>query len=353
MILNIAGVIFAIGIVVIAHELGHFFAGKILGVKVEIFSIGFGPRVLFKMFGETEYRISLVPFGAYVKLAGENITQERPPEKWDFFGQKIWRRAVIIASGVFMNFILGWFIFSLIFFLGRPALKAVIGEVKEGEPAALVGLAAGDKILAIDNHQIEDWDQVSEIISKNPGKSLTFEIERDQKVKTLKITPRAEEELTLFNDKIEKGLIGVFPDPDQIYSRKEPLPQAIIEGTRQTLYLTKLLYVGIWKMLTLKISPKQLGGPVLIAQLAVQHIKLGFMPLMMFIGVISLNLAVVNLLPIPVFDGGHLLFLLIEKIKRRPLPLKTQEIAQTIGILIIVSLMLMVTYNDILRFFKK
>ncbi len=353
MVIHILEVVVAIGILTVLHELGHFVPAKIFGVKVEVFSVGFGPKLISRVWGETEYRISLIPFGAYVKMAGENQTEGKILEKGDFFAQKIWRRAIMLISGVVVNVLLCCLIFIFIFYAGRPVLKAVIGEVKEGEPAALAGLSVGDRIINVNGVNIEDWDTVYEITSKSPNKPLVFQVEKDNQIKTVEITPRLEIETTPFNDKVERGLIGVLPDADQIYYKKEPFLKAILKGTQQTFYLAKLMYIGLWKIATLKISVKQLGGPLLAAQLAVQQVQLGFLPLLMFLAVISLNLAVINLLPIPVLDGGHLLFLLIEKIKGRPLSVKAQEIGNTLGLVILVTIMLLATYNDILRFFEK
>ncbi|MEA3369161.1 MAG: RIP metalloprotease RseP [Candidatus Ratteibacteria bacterium] len=342
-------IIFVLAVLIMVHELGHFMAAKIMGVKIEKVSLGFGRKLLSKTVGDTEYRISLVPLGGYVKMAGERLDEEKPAQKWEFFGQAVWRRAVILLAGPFMNFVLAWVIFSSILYLGAPVVKAVIGEVKPGEPAAAAGLNAGDKVLSVDNEPVGNWGEMASVIFHNPGRRLNLKVERGGEIIKLAVTPRVSEELNPLNEKVTKGFIGVSPDPSQLYYFKETLPQALLKGTRQTITITRMIYAGIWKMATGQISPRHLGGPILIAQLTAQQVKFGFGPLMTFLALISVNLAVINLLPIPILDGGHLLFLVAEKIKRRPVSLKTQEIAQSIGLFVLIGIMLLATYNDIQR----
>ncbi len=349
MLTVILAIIFILAVLIVVHELGHFIAAKIMGVKIEKVSLGFGRKLLAKTIGDTEYRISLVPLGGYVKMAGERLDEESPAEKWEFFGQPVWRRAVILAAGPFMNFILAWVIFSSIFYLGMPVVKAVIGEVKAGEPAAAAGLNAGDEILSIDNEPVKNWEEMASVIFHNPGRSLNLKIERSGEIIKLAVTPRVAEELNPLNEKVKKGFIGISPDAGQFYYYKETFPNALLKGTQQTITLTRMIYVGIWKMASGQISARHIGGPILIAQLAARQIKFGFIPLMTFLALISINLAVVNLLPIPILDGGHLLFLVAEKIKRRPISLKTQEIAQSIGFFVLIAIMLLATYNDVQR----
>ena len=342
-------IVFVLAVLIMVHELGHFIAAKIMGVKIEKVSFGFGRKLLSKTVGDTEYRISLVPLGGYVKMAGERLDEETPAKKWEFFGQAVWRRAVILAAGPFMNFVLAWVIFSSIFYLGAPVVKAVIGEVKLGEPAAEAGLNAGDEILSIDNEPVKNWGEMASVIFHNPGRPLNLKVERGGEIIKLAVIPRVTEELNPLNEKVTKGFIGISPSPGQLYYFRETFPKALWKGTRQTITLTRMIYAGIWKMATGQISPRHLGGPILIAQITAQQVKFGFVPLMTFLALISINLAVINLLPIPILDGGHLLFLAAEKIKRRPLSLKTQEIAQSIGLFVLIGIMLLATYNDIQR----
>ena len=342
-------IVFVLAVLIMVHESGHFIAAKIMGVKIEKVSLGFGRKLLSKTVGDTEYRISLVPLGGYVKMAGERLDEETPAKKWEFFGQAVWRRAVILAAGPFMNFVLAWVIFSSIFYLGTPVVKAVIGEVKLGEPAAEAGLNAGDKILSIDNEPVKNWGEMASVISHNPGRLLNLKVERGGEMIKLAVTPRVTEELNPLNEKVTKGFIGISPSPGQLYYFRETFPKALLKGTRQTITVTRMIYAGIWKMATGQISPRYLGGPILIAQITAQQVKFGFVPLITFLALISINLAVINLLPIPILDGGHLLFLAAEKIKRRPVSLKTQEIAQSIGLFVLIGIMLLATYNDIQR----
>jgi len=353
MLISVIGIIVVLGILIFVHESGHFIAAKIMGVRVEKFSMGFGPKLLAKRAGKTEYRLSLIPLGGYVKLAGEQMDEQKAAEPWEFFGKKPWRRAIILAAGPFMNFLLAWVIFSSVLYLGSPVYKAVIGEVKAGEPAQTAGLIPGDKVLFIDDKRIENWPGLAATIYQSPGEKLSFNIERDGRIINLDITPRIEDEIDPLKGKVSKGLIGILPDAEEIYYHREPLPAALIKGTGQTLTLTKMIYIGLWRMVSGKISVRHLGGPILIAQLTAQQIKIGLLPLLTFLALISVNLAVINLLPIPILDGGHLMFLAAEKIKGRPLSVKAQELAQMVGLYILVAIMLFATYNDIMRAFVR
>lgn len=347
--ITILTTILVIGILIIVHELGHFLSAKVMGVKVETFSLGLGPKILSKTIGETDYRFSLVPLGGYVKLAGEHFVEERPPERWEFFGKPPWRRAIILLTGPLMNFFLAWVIFCSVLYFGMPVYKAFIGEVKPGEPAAKAGLMPGDKVFSIDGQTIKDWEELANIVYKSPGKPLSFIIERKGETLRFEITPRREEGLTLLKEKIERGLIGIYPLEGQIYYRRESFLKAILKSSQQTLAFTRMLYLSLWKMAIGEISWREVGGIVRITEETGRQVKQGFLPLMLFLAIVSINLAVINLLPIPILDGGHLIFLLIEKIKGQPLSLKVQGIAQSIGLSIIIAILLLAAYNDIIH----
>ena len=252
-----------IGTLIVVHELGHFLAAKKAGVKVEKFSIGFGPKVLSKKIKQTEYILSLIPLGGYVKLAGEQIDEKREPLDFEFYGQKPWKKAFILLAGAFMNLLLGWVIFCSLQAAGMPYFRPIVGEVKEGEPAFRAGLKTGDMIVEIDGKKIVTWEERAGLVFLSPGKKMDFTVQRDSSFLSMEITPRVEEEADELRVTVRRGLIGILPLEDETFIlRRGPLG-ALREGTLQTVNLVKMIYSGIWQMATGAVSPRQLGGPFL------------------------------------------------------------------------------------------
>ena len=343
--------IFVIGLLVFVHELGHFLVAKSRKVRVEKFSLGFGPEIIGRKIGETRYCLSIIPLGGYVKMAGENIEDERKGEPYEYLSKSVKERIAIVGAGPVMNILLCVVIFAVLFTAGVPYLPGRVGTVLENSPAEEAGLKTGDKILEIDNKIIEDWTALTEIIHKSAGKSVRLTVEREEKKFEIEVVPKLDED-----NKI--GLIGITPyhsgkDINEFPKKKYSPVVSLGKAFNRTFYLVRIIYEGLWKLITGQVSAKHLGGPILIAQMAGQQAQAGMSNLFMFIAVISVNLAVLNFLPIPVLDGGHILFLSIEGIRGKPVSKKKQEIAQQVGITILICLMLLATYNDILRFFTK
>jgi len=353
-----------LGILIFVHELGHFLAARIGGVGVLKFSLGFGPKIFGKRIGETEYVLSWIPLGGYVKLLGESETEELPPEdeKRSFFKQPTWKRMLIVLAGPVFNFLLAIFIFSVIYMHGVPNLTPVIGEFSSDSPALEAGMQTGDKIVAINDRKVSYWNEISPIITSSKGTELKVIVQRDSIEKEIVVVPRLSQTKNLFGEEVSTYLIGISPTGDEVIERKNPFV-AVLTSVEKTVQISKLTVISIAKMIEGVISPRQLGGPIFIAQVAGDQVKEGFIPFILFMAVLSINLGVINLLPIPVLDGGHIFFYLIEMVTRRQIPAKIKEISTQIGLVVLLMLMLFVIMidierlnlkpiNDILKFFK-
>ena len=342
-----------LGILIFFHEFGHFLIARLFGVGVEKFSLGFGPRLIGKKIGITDYRLSLVPLGGYVKMVGEE-----PDEDLDaalvplsFTHKSVLKRFLIVFAGPFFNILLAVLIFFVISWAtGILILKPSVGSVKEGSPAFQAGFKKGDLITAIDGAPVETWEEMADRIARSNGKTLEIHVARPEGVFVLPVTPEMITAKNLLGENIRRFVIGIGTAGDT-YSKKLTLVESVTESFRQTYAIVELMVVIVAKLLTGDISIDTVGGPIMIAQMAGDQAKAGVSSLFQFIAVISVNLAVINLLPIPVLDGGHLLFFVIEAVKGRPVNLKVREIAQQVGMVILIMLMILVFYNDIIRLF--
>ncbi|MFQ5588112.1 MAG: RIP metalloprotease RseP [Nitrospiria bacterium] len=344
--------IIVLGVLVGIHEFGHFIVARMCGVQVQTFSLGFGPKIASKKVGPTEYCLSIIPLGGYVRMLGDDPNEEIPDDEKDrsFLTQPVRKKIAIVIAGPLFNLLLAAFIYSGIYMVGFPTVTAVIGQVQENSAAEAGGMQAGDEVLTIENRDIADWDEVRETVQKSGGKPLHFLVHRDGKEVELNITPRLKESKDVFGDAQHSWLIGITPKGDQITKRYNPV-KAVYLGVENTIKLTYLTVKGIARMIQGKISSDSLGGPILIAQIAGEQAQQGFSNVVLFVAMLSINLGVLNLFPIPVLDGGHLVFFSIEGIMGRPLSLKMREIAQQVGLFLIISLMVFAFYNDIMRIF--
>ena len=335
-------VVVVFSIVILVHELGHFLVARKTGVKVERFSLGLGKVLLSKTFGDTEYAICAIPFGGYVKMAGDEPTDTLKTKPGDFYAQPPGKRFWIIFSGAAVNYIFAFLLFCFIVPTAR------VGMVVDNMPAYRAGIATGDKIVSIDGKKIDYWYQVLEIISKNKSVDpLSIEFERDEKIYDVSIRPEIIETEGIFGNKksVSKIGIGYYGDVEVL---KSSIANHIKVGTQQILSNTTLTYKFLWYLLTGKIALKgSATGPVGIAVMLGKAVQVGFVYLVYLIAHINLALAIFNLLPFPVLDGGHILFLGLEKIRKKALSVKTQEIIQYIAISLILVLFLVITWNDI------
>lgn len=350
MTITIIATIIVLGVLIFVHELGHFLAAKLSRVGVLTFSLGFGPKLFGRKVGETQYQVSAVPLGGYVKMIGEEPGEKLPPELLpkSFSAQPVGRRLGIVFAGPFFNFLFAVVAFAIAFVVGLPTLLPEVGEVKPDFPAYQAGLQPGDRVLEVNGSPVKRWEDLAKVIHESSDRPLQLKVDREQKTIQISVTPQVSIQKNLFGDEVRVGLIGISPSGKTFIERTDPF-SAVYRAVLQSWRVTELTVVSIYKIIEGKISAKTIGGPILIAQLAGQQAKAGFLSLIIFMAVISINLVILNILPIPVLDGWHLLIFLLEAVIGRPVSLKIRERAQQIGVFIIIFIMLLVFYNDITR----
>jgi regulator of sigma E protease len=349
--ITIVATIFVLGILIFFHELGHFLVAKRSGIRVEKFSLGFPPKMIGKKIGDTEYCLSWIPLGGYVKMAGEDPEASKIEGKpWEFASKPVGIRALVIAAGPVMNFILAILIFwGVIFVKGKQDIheeSTVIGLVSAGGPAAEAGIEPGDQILSINGIEVGSFLEMAGIIYEQVEAPVEVKWMRDETEFTAVITTFRDKVLNEEGEVEEVGKIGVGPSYTTI---KVGFFQAFLDGVDTAIFILVESVKFIFRLITGTASAKLLGGPLFIAQTAGQTAKTGFVSLLSFMALLSVNLSLINLLPIPVLDGGHLMFLSIEKIKGSPLSLKQRAAMQQIGLAFLILLIIFVTYNDFLR----
>jgi len=351
----VIGFVVVLGVLIFFHELGHFLVAKAFGVGVEKFSLGFGPKILSKTVGRTEYRLSAIPLGGYVKMVGEQPDEELDLADipYSFTHKNVFQRILIVASGPFFNFFLAIVIFFGIFwFSGMMMMEPVIGDVSEGSPAETAGVQSGDKVLAINGSAINSWSDMAEKIMDSNGEPMDFTFLRENRQINLSVKPKDDVMENIFGEEQHRYIIGVGSSGEVRTIPMGPV-DAFVESLNRTYLICKLTILSVVKVFQGAIPAKTIGGPILIAQMAGEQVEQGIVNLFAFIALISVNLGILNLLPVPVLDGGHILFFSIEAIIGRPVSIKTREIAQQIGIFLLLMLMVFVFYNDIMRFFEK
>ncbi len=353
-----------LGILIFVHELGHFLAARMADVGVLKFSLGFGPKIFGKKIGETEYVLSWIPLGGYVKLLGESGNEELSPEeeKKSFCKQSVWKKILIVLAGPGFNFLLAVVIFIFVLIYGLPSLTSEIGEVQKDSAAYEAGMQNGDKIVSMNGEKVKFWDDIRAVIAESKDKQIEIVVERKGEEKSLFVKPKLSKSKNIFGEEVSAYLIGISPSEKTVIERRNPW-DAIITSVYKTWEISKLTVISVVKIFEGVISPKTLGGPIFIAQVAGAQVKEGLIPFILFMAILSINLGVINLFPIPVLDGGHILFYLIEIVTRREISLKVRELSQQIGFVILLMLMLFVIFidierlnikivNDILKIFK-
>jgi regulator of sigma E protease len=340
-----------LGVLIFVHEFGHFLLAKLVGVRVEAFSLGFPPRLLHKQIGDTDYRLSVIPLGGYVKLLGENPNDEVTPElqPYSFMHHPLWHRFLIVLAGPVFNLIFAVVAIFLVFtFSGIPYLTTQIETVVENSPAARAGLQPGDRVLEVNNHQVMRWEDLSRMIRKGGEHPVAITVKRDGQTRKFEITPQRMETPDIFGSEVRAVLIGVSNSKHLAVEKVGP-GTALSEAAVYTWRYSYLTVVSLYKLVVREVPLKSLGGPILIAQAAGKTAKLGIAALVQFMAVLSVNLFLLNLLPIPVLDGGHLLFFTLETFRGKPVDIKHREMAQGVGLMLILALMILVFYQDILR----
>jgi regulator of sigma E protease len=351
MFTGIVAAVLVLGFLIIVHELGHFLIAKRSGVAVLKFSLGIGPRLFGRTFNGTEYLISAIPLGGYVKMAGEDPdAPDAVDPRVSFTHQNVWKRIAIVLGGPVFNLIFAFIAFTLVLLIyGQrvPSDLAKVGGVMPSMPAAEAGLQLGDVVTSVDGRPISTWDELSTAIRSSGGKPVQIDVRRAADALTLTVTPQAKPDKNIFGEVIgEAYVIGIERGFDQVSVGSL---EAIGTGAKQTAWWIQTLIMSVVKIFQGKIPAQDIGGPILIVQAAGQQAQVGMEPLLLFMAVISINLGILNLLPIPILDGGQLLFFLVEIVMRRPLDMRHREIAQQIGFVILFGLMAFAFYNDILR----
>jgi len=351
---NIYSFIIVLGVLITFHELGHFIIARLFGVGVEAFSIGFGPRIFGKKVGLTEYKVAAIPLGGYVKMVGESPDSEIDPDliPLSFTHKHVFKRICIVAAGPIFNLLLAVLIFwGILFTNGVTDYLPVIGGVGEGTPAYTAGLQEKDRITEINGVSIDTWSTLSDTIMKSEGSPLNITIDRSGERLYYEITPEKKEVKDFLGDLQSRYLLGISSTGEDVHISLS-LFGSFKESLYKTYFVTDVTFKVFVRLIQGKISADNLGGPIMIAKIAGEQAKEGFLNLIHLIAGLSINLAILNLLPIPVLDGGHIMFFLIEAITRRPVSLKIREKAQQAGMMILLALMIFVFYNDITRLFQ-
>ena len=371
--------IIVLGILIFVHEFGHFIVAKLFNVKVEKFSLGFGPKLFGKQIGETEYLLSAFPLGGYVKMFGEGgviegsaapsseetekaydeesgettdgVQELTEAEKARSFAHKppLARIAIVMAGPVF-NLVFAWLIFIVLCMLGVPTVTARIGEVLKDKPAAQAGVLKGDIVTGINGNMISQWDEIAGLITAGKGQAIVLTVKRDGRDMKFTITPEARVSKNLFGESIKGHAIGIAAAGEVVTEYSDPF-QAVIKGTAQTWKVIDLTFMSLVKLAQRVVPMDSVGGPIMIAKMAGETAQMGSSSFLAFMALLSINLGVLNLLPVPVLDGGHLFFFFCELIFRRPVNQKVREYAQQVGLFLLLGLMVLAFYNDIVRYF--
>jgi regulator of sigma E protease len=357
--------LFVLTIVVFFHELGHFLVARLCGVRVLVFSVGFGPELLgFNDRHGTRWKISAIPLGGYVKFFGDEDVASATPDqsasaamsagerRESFHHQPVGRRAAIVAAGPIANFILAILIFAAIFaFYGKPSTSARVDGVRPDSAAAAAGFQPGDIVVAIDGRTIATFAEMQRVVSTSAGQQLAVTVDRGGAKVDLKATPALREVKDNFGNVHRIGVLGIERSQTASEPGMQTLPvgQALIGGVEETWFVIERTLAYLGKVVVGSEKADQLGGPIRIAQISGQVASVGFVALVNLAAVLSVSIGLLNLFPVPLLDGGHLLFYAIEAIRGRPLSERAQEMGFRVGLALVVMLMIFATFNDIIH----
>lgn len=373
--------IIVLGILIFVHEFGHFIVAKLFNVRVDKFSLGFGPKLFGKQIGETEYLLSAFPLGGYVKMFGEGgaIEGSATPASADTDTEKTYdeesgealdampelteaekarsfahkpplARIAIVMAGPVFNLVFAWLIFILLCILGVPTVTARIGEAIKDKPAARAGVLKDDVVTAINGKAITQWDEIAGVIAAGKGQPINLNVKRNNQDLQFTITPEARVSKNLFGESISGYAIGIAAAGEIVTEKSNPL-QAVVKGSVQTWKVIDLTVMSLVKMIQRVVPMDSVGGPIMIAKMAGETAQMGISAFLAFMALLSINLGILNLLPVPVLDGGHLFFFFCELVIGRPVSQKLREYAQQVGLFLLLSLMVLAFYNDIVRYF--
>lgn len=347
-----------LGILIIIHEFGHFIACRLVGVKVEKFSIGFGPEIFHWQGKETRFVLSLLPLGGFVKPAGESVSdlgEDQPPQPGDYLAASVWARIVIVCAGVVMNYLLAFVLFIAIFMMGRPVTGTTIGDFVEGYPAEQSGLLIGDTIKQVNGQEVQTWNELTDALQAAPSATIELTVERENIVESLNVNARVENVNDVFGKEVSMKRLGIMPHPEANVFEQHSFLGAVGAAWKTEVYMTVMTHKAIFYLIAGKLSMQTISGPIGIVTMTGSAAKLGLPYVLQLMAVLSVSLAVINLLPIPALDGGHLLFLIIEAIRGKQVSLKVQENATRVGFALLLGLMVFIIYHDLVKvdFFQK
>lgn len=352
---SVIAIILVLGGLIFIHELGHFLAFRSLGVGIVTFSIGMGPKIWGVKKGKTTYQIAAFPFGGYVAAVGEyskdveeiGFTQEEAVSN-----RPAWQRMYFAFAGPFANLLTAWAIYTLLAFTsGMNILLPQVGALLPDSPAMSAGLQEKDLIVAIDGKTVSSWNEVPDIVNNSGGKTMKFTIERNNENMDVLIDPQKMPRLNIFGEEEIAWLIGIQP-MGTIRTEELGFASSLKQGVTQSRDMIVLTLTGLKKMVTGSVSADSVGGPLLIGEMIAKQAENGIVSLLLLTALISVNLGLLNLLPIPILDGGLIFFCLVEMIIHRPVPEKLQECLMQLGALLLIALMIFATFNDIMRWFR-
>lgn len=339
-----------ISFLIFFHELGHFLAAKSLGVKIEIFSVGFGKALLQREFGGTNYRLSALPLGGYVKLKGQNDLNpsEQNYERDSYGVLSPLKKIYILTAGPFFNLFLAFLLYMIVAHLGVQKLAPQVGNIAPNSAASNVGIQSGDEILAINGVKIRSFDEISELVKNEP---LTLLVKRGEQTLSFNLIPKISVAYNEFLQAIQKPVIGISPSGESVTLHYEGL-QSLKYAYKESLKASTLILRGIMKLISADIEVKNLGGVITMIDITSKAATIGVSTLLVITALISINLGILNLLPIPMLDGGHIMFNLYELVFKRKVSSRVFEYLSYTGMALLFSLMVFATFNDIMRFMK-
>jgi regulator of sigma E protease len=360
---NIFSFAIIISAIVFVHEFGHFIVARLCGVKVEQFSIGFGKKLFsFKDKRNTQWQFCLLPIGGFVKMYGDSNSASVPDyelikkmtkqeREISFIAKNVYQRIAIVFAGPLANILLTILIFTFLFRInGITKVLPKISEVVENSPAFIADLRVNDEITKVDGQGVHDFNDIRKIINFAHQDEIEFEIKRNEKILLLKIKPEVKLSKDFFGEEVKVKMIGIVAN--EIFHQKVNLWESFINANLESYDITKSIFIALGELITGKRSIQELGGPIKIAKYSTKTFSMGISVVFWFGALISLNLAIMNLLPIPVLDGGHLFFYFCEAIFRKPIPIKIQQFGYKIGLILVLSLMIFTTTNDVWQLFK-